>query len=68
MNIGVEKEFSYLGRTMKVKFISDNIKYASAHSIAWYVKTYLFDVLKDIDDDEYIAQYLKGKGYKVSKF
>ena len=30
-----------------------------------YVKGYLFDVLKDVGDDEYIATYLRNKGYKV---
>ena len=30
-----------------------------------YVKGYLFNVLKDVGDDEYIATYLRNKGYKV---
>ena len=63
----LEKEFSYLGRTAKVDFISKNIQYASAHAVAGYVESYLFDVLSDVGDDNYIAQYLKNKGYKVEK-
>ena len=38
---------------------------ASPEAIAKYVKGYLFDVLKDVGDDEYIATYLRNKGYKV---
>ena len=32
-----------------------------------YVKGYLFDVLMDVGDDEYIATYLRNKGYNVEK-
>ena len=32
-----------------------------------YVKGYLFDVLNDVGDDEYIAAYLREKGYEVKK-
>lgn len=59
--------FSQLGRTQKVQFISDNIQYASAEAVAKYVKDYLFDVLEDVGDDNYIANYLRDKGYKVEK-
>lgn len=62
-----EKEFSDLGRTKKTEFISEHIDYASAQAVARYVKPYLFDVLRDIEDDEYIAMYLREKGYQVSK-
>lgn len=63
----MKKAFQTLGRTQKVEFISDNINYASAHAVAEYVKSYLFDVLKDIGDDEYVADYLRNKGYQVKK-
>lgn len=59
--------FYSLGRTKKVQFISENIDYASAHAVANYVKSYLFDVLNDVDDDDYIANYLREKGYEVKK-
>lgn len=62
----VEKAFNGLGRTKKVEFISENIELASSSAVADYVKGYLFDVLKDVDD-EYVATYLRGKGYKVEK-
>ncbi|RHK13195.1 hypothetical protein DW079_00280 [Segatella copri] len=57
----------WLGRTKKVEFISKNIELASSSAVADYVKGYLFDVLKDVGDDEYVATYLRGKGYKVEK-
>lgn len=62
---GLEYEFEQLGRTKKCEFISQHIELASSKAIAKYVKEYLFDVLKDVDDDEYIATYLRNKGYKV---
>lgn len=63
----VEDAFRNLGRTKKVEFINENIELASAHAVAGYVKGYLFDVLNDVDDDDYVATYLRGKGYKVTK-
>ena len=62
---GLEYEFEQLGRTKKCKFISQHVDLASPEAIAKYVKEYLFDVLKDVGDDEYIATYLRNKGYKV---
>lgn len=61
----LEYEFNQLGRTGKCEFISQHIELASSKAIAKYVKEYLFDVLKDIGDDGYIATYLQNKGYKV---
>jgi len=52
-------------RTKKCEFISQHVDLASPEAIAKYVKGYLFDVLKDVDDDEYIATYIRNKGYKV---
>lgn len=63
----IEKSFRSLSYTQKKDFISGHIEYASAKSVAEYVKNYLFDVLADIGDDEYIADYLKSKGYDVWK-
>ena len=63
----IEEVFRGLGRTEKAKFISQNIDYANADAIAEYVSAYLFDVLKDVGNDEYVATYLKEKGYKVTK-
>ena len=63
----IKQVFSWLGRTKKSEFISQNIDYASAGAVAKYVKAYLFDVLQDVDDDEYLAMYLRKKGYKVTK-
>lgn len=63
----VETAFNSLGRTKKVEFISKNIELASSSAVAEYVKGYLFDVLKDVGDDEYVAAYLRGKGYRVTK-
>lgn len=63
----MEKVFRTLSRTQKVEFISNNITYASAHAVAEYVKNYLFDVLKDVGDDEYVADFLRSKGYQVTK-
>lgn len=63
----IEEAFRGLGRTEKVKFISQNIDYANADAVAEYVSGYLFDVLNDVGDDEYVAQYLREKGYKVTK-
>jgi len=63
----IEDVFCTLGRTKKVEFISKNIDLASAHAVAKHVKGYLFDVLNDVEDDEYVAKYLRGKGYEVKK-
>lgn len=63
----VEKAFNGLGRSKKVEFISKNIELASSSAVADYVKGYLFDVLEDVGNDEYIATYLRSKGYRVTK-
>lgn len=63
----VELAFNGLGRTKKVEFISKNIELASSRAVADYVKGYLFDVLTDVGDDEYIATYLRNNGYNVEK-
>lgn len=63
----IEEAFRGLGRTEKVRFISQNIEYANAVVVANYVKGYLFDVLQDVGDDNYVAMYLRNKGYKVAK-
>lgn len=63
----IKQVFRGLGRTKKAEFISENIDYASAHAVAEYVKGYLFDVLNDLGDDDYVATYLKDKGYEVTK-
>ena len=63
----VELAFNGLGRTKKVEFISKNIELASSRAVADSVKGYLFDVLMDVGDDEYIATYLRNKGYNVEK-
>ena len=49
----IEEAFRGLGRTEKVRFISQNIEYANAVAVASYVKGYLFDVLNDVGDDEF---------------
>lgn len=67
MEISIERTFSNLGRTKKSEFISEHIELASSRAIAEYVKGYLFDVLKDVNDDEYIAMYLRERGYTVAK-
>ena len=59
--------FRELSRTEKVNFVSEHIELATAKSIAKYVRGYLFDVLKDVGDDDYVAMYLKEKGYEVIK-
>lgn len=63
----IEEAFESLGRTGKSEFISQNINYANANAVAKYVSAYLFDVLKNVGDDDYVAMYLKEKGYKVTK-
>lgn len=63
----IEDVFCTLGRTKKSQFISEHIEFASADAVAGYVKSYLFDVLNDVEDDEYVANYLREKGYTVNK-
>ena len=63
----VEEAFNALGRTKKVEFISKNIGLASADAVAKHVRGYLFDVLNDVGNDEYVATYLRGKGYEVTR-
>ena len=67
MESSIERAFRSLGRTKKSEFISEHIELASSKAMANYVKDYLFDVLKDVNDDEYIAMYLREKGYTVTK-
>ena len=67
MESSIERAFSCLGRTKKSEFISEHVELASSKAIAGYIKGYLFDVLKDVNDDEYIAMYLREKGYTVTK-
>ena len=67
MESSIERAFNSLGRTKKSEFVSEHIELASSRAIAEYVKGYLFDVLKDVNDDEYIAMYLRGKGYTVTR-
>jgi hypothetical protein len=62
-----EKYFGWLGRSEKSDFISANIQLASANAVASYVKSYLFDVLRDVNNDEYVATYLREKGYECIK-
>lgn len=59
--------FQTLGRTKKVEFISENVQYASDEAIAKHIESYLFDILEDIDNDDYIADYLRNNGYTVNK-
>lgn len=63
----LEEKFNELGRTKKAEFISNHIELATANAVAKYIKSYLFDVLKDVDNDDYVADYLKQRGYKVTK-
>ena len=51
----IEEDFRSLGRTEKAKFISQNIDYANANAIAKYISAYLFDVLEDVGNNEYVA-------------
>lgn len=63
----IEDVFQTLGRTKKVEFIDENIRYASASAVAEYVETYIYDVLEDVGDKEMIADFLRDHGYKVEK-
>ncbi len=51
----------------KSKFISENLYYASSVAVAEHVETYLFDILDEVEDKEYIANYLRERGYEVNK-
>ncbi len=61
------KSFRTLSMSDKSKFISENLYYASSEAVAEHVETYLFDILDEIEDKEYIANYLREKGYEVNK-
>lgn len=63
----LKKHFEDWVEPKKVEFISEKIDYASAHAVAGYVSSYLFDVLNDLGNDDYVATYLKEKGYEVTK-
>lgn len=52
----IEEAFKNLGRTEKARFISQNIEYANAVAVSHYVKGYLFDVLQDVGDDNYVQK------------
>lgn len=66
MNL-IEKDFEHLGRTEKSNFISEHIEYATPQAVGKYVRGYLFDVLKSVNDDGYIIDYITERGYKVEK-
>ena len=54
-------------RTDRQEFINENINLASSHVVAQYVEAYLFDILDEMDDPEYVAQWLRDKGYEIKK-
>ena len=66
MNL-IEKDFANLGRTEKSNFISEHIELATPKAVGEYVRGYLFDVLKSVNDDGYIINYITERGYKVEK-
>lgn len=66
MNL-IEKDFDHLGRTEKSNFISEHIEFATPKAVGEYVRGYLFDVLKSVNDDGYIINYITERGYKVEK-
>lgn len=51
----IEEAFRGLGRTEKAKFISQNIDYANADAVAKYISAYLFDILEDVGNNEYVG-------------
>ena len=59
MESSIKRAFNSLGRTKKSEFISEHIELASSKAVAKYVEGYLFDVLKEVSDDEYVATYLR---------
>ena len=61
------KAFRSHSRTDRQEFISQNLDYASAKAITKYVEAYLFDILDEMDDPEYVAQWLRDKGYEIKK-
>ena len=61
------KAWSSQSRTDKVNFISHNLDFASDKAIAQHVEAYLFDILDEMDDPEYVAQWLRDKGYETKK-
>lgn len=65
MSLKIDTEFAKLSRLVKSEFISRYIELASAKSVAGYIKDNLFDVLKELDDDKYIATYLRRRGFRV---
>ena len=54
-------------RTDRTEFISQNLHYATSEAIAKHVEAYLFDILDEMDDPEYVAQWLRDKGYEIKK-
>lgn len=58
-------EFQKHSRTDKQKLIERYLHLASGSAIAKYVEAYLFDILDEMGDDEYIANYLREKGFEV---
>lgn len=54
-------------RTDKTEFISQNLHYATSEAIAKHVEAYLFDILDEMDDPEYVARWLRERGYEIKK-
>lgn len=66
----VKSLFNKLSRSQKVKFVSENIDYASDDSVIRHVGLYIFDILEDIWQEgeiDSLIYFLQQKGYKVEK-
>ena len=61
------RTFRNFSRSDRQAFINENIDLASSHIVAQHVEAYLFDILEEMDDPEYVAQFLRDKGYEVKK-
>ncbi len=62
----INATFRQLSRTEKTKFINSKIDYASGEAVGEYVAAYIFDVLEYADPKQ-IADYLRAKGYTVTR-
>ena len=61
------KAFRSHSRTDRTEFISQNLHYASSEAIAKHVEAYLFDILDEMEDPDYVAQWLRDRHYAVKK-
>lgn len=67
INQKILREFRFLSMADKQDFISSNLYYASMRALAEHTRAYWIDMLDAMNDPKLIADWLRTKGYTVTK-